>query len=47
MQYCTKYGQQMIVPAGKYDLWMKPGGGKSQKLEEKLEVGPGKLVKVD
>jgi hypothetical protein len=48
VQCCVKYGEEMVVAAGKYDLWMRPaGGGKSQKLEEKLEVGPGKLVELD
>ena len=37
-----------IVPAGKYDLWLKPAsGGKAEKLEEKLEVKPGEALILD
>jgi Mg-chelatase subunit ChlD len=49
VQTCTKYGELMVVPAGKYDLWLKAddGGAVAEVLEKKLEVPAGKVTVIE
>jgi predicted Ser/Thr protein kinase len=43
IQVARRYGTDLIVPAGRYDLWIKPAQGASQELIERgIEVKPGK-----
>jgi hypothetical protein len=58
VQQCPGYGQNMLLPAGAYDLWLIPAEGKpgerledrlkkAERLEEKLEVKPGKIKVIE
>ena len=47
VQFSSAYGKDMVVPAGTYDVWLKPAdGGRSFKLEEKLAVAAGQVVEI-
>ncbi len=47
IQTATRFGQDMVVPKGSYDVWLKPQQGKSQMLEGKLEVKPGEVTQIE
>jgi hypothetical protein len=49
VQSCAKYGEAMVVPAGDYDLWMKPAedGVVAETLEKKLKVPAGKVTTIE
>jgi hypothetical protein len=48
IQVSRRYGTDLIVPAGRYDLWIKPAQGASQELIERgIEVKPGKVLEFD
>ena len=48
VQVATKYGVDMIVPAGTYELWIKPAGGPVQEqLESRLEVKAGQTLEIE
>jgi hypothetical protein len=47
VQTAKGFGQDMVVPAGKYDVWLQPQSGTPQMLEGKLEVKAGQVTKVD
>jgi Ca-activated chloride channel family protein len=42
VQEAKKFGDLLVVPAGKYDIWVD-----SNVLEEGLEVAPGKLLRLE
>jgi hypothetical protein len=58
VQQAPGYGENMMLPAGTYDLWLIPAEGKTperleerikkaERLEEKLEVKPGKVKVIE
>ncbi len=47
IQIATRFGEDMVVPKGSYDVWVKPQQGKSQMLEGKLEVKPGEVTQIE
>jgi len=47
IQTATRFGQDMVVPKGSYDVWLKPQQGKSQMLEGKLDVKPGEVTQIE
>jgi hypothetical protein len=47
-QSTFKYGKDMVVAPGRYDLWIEPtGGGNAKRLAEKIDVAAGKLTLID
>ena len=47
-QTATAYGQQFVVPAGNWDLWIQPNdGSKAFRLEQDLRIRPGVLNRID
>jgi hypothetical protein len=47
-QSAPKYGKDMVLAPGQYDLWIEPSdGGKCERLAEKIEVAAGKLTLID
>jgi hypothetical protein len=46
VQHTTKMGESMLVPAGKYDVWIVVAK-KAIKVESELEVPAGKITKVE
>lgn len=59
VQYGPVYGENLLLPAGVYDLWLVPAADskmperpedrlkKAERLEEKLEVKPGKVKVIE
>src|SRR4029079_12354461 len=47
IQFASEFERDMVVPAGTYDVWLKPAdGSRAQRLEQKLEVAAGRIVEV-
>ena len=47
IQVTDRYGADMLVPAGKYDLWILNADGSREMLEEDLEVEAGVRLQLD
>ena len=47
VQTSNRYGADLIVPAGDYDLWILRKDGKRELLEEQLSVRAGERVQLD
>jgi Mg-chelatase subunit ChlD len=48
IQSTDRYGKDMAVPAGFYDLWIEPAdGSRSERVAEKLEVVAGKATVIE
>ncbi len=48
VQQAANYRQNMLVPAGNYDLWLVPANGaRPQRIAENIRVLPGKVVGID
>jgi hypothetical protein len=47
IQTGTKFGQELVVPSGIYDLWFLPVRGDIERLAEKVEIRPGQLTEVE
>ncbi|MEO2046650.1 MAG: VWA domain-containing protein [Pirellulales bacterium] len=47
VQTSDRYGTDLLVPAGKYDLWILNQDGKRELLEEDLEVTAGERLQLD
>lgn len=48
VQQVANYQQNMLVPAGTYDLWLVPANGaRPQRIAENIRVLAGKVVGVD
>jgi hypothetical protein len=47
-QSAPRYGVDMVIAPGQYDLWSEPAdGSKSERLAEKLEVTAGKVTVIE
>jgi hypothetical protein len=48
IQSTDRYGKDMALPPGFYDLWIEPAdGSRSERVVEKLEVVAGKVTVID
>ena len=47
VQTSKAYGKDMVVPAGKYKVWIIPKKGDAILVEEELEVKAGKVIEVE
>jgi len=47
IQTADRYGADLMVPTGEYDLWILGQDGQSELLEEKLEVKAGERLQLD
>ena len=47
IQTSDRYGADLLVPAGKYDLWILDVDGNRELLEEELEVVAGQRLQLD
>jgi hypothetical protein len=48
VQVAKEYGKDMVVPVGKYDLWVKPVEGLAEeKLQSGFEVTPGEILEIE
>ena len=47
IQTATRYGADLLVSAGQYDLWIVGLDGKGELLEEDLEVTAGQRLQLD
>ena len=48
IQSTDRYGKDMALPPGFYDLWIEPSdGGRAERVVEKLEVVAGKVTVID
>ena len=48
IQSTDRYGKDMALPPGFYDLWIEPSdGSRSERVVEKLEVVAGKVTVID
>ena len=48
IQTTDRYGNDMALPAGVYDLWVEPSdGSRSERVVEKLEVVAGKVTVIE
>jgi Mg-chelatase subunit ChlD len=48
IQSIDRYGKDMALPPGFYDLWIEPAvGGRAERVVEKLEVVAGKVTVID
>jgi hypothetical protein len=47
-QVATAYGERFVVPAGEWDLWIRPAdGSKAFRLEQKATIKPGVLTEIE
>ncbi|MGI9429102.1 MAG: vWA domain-containing protein, partial [Bythopirellula sp.] len=47
VQKADRYGADLLVPAGKYDLWILGMDGNTEMIEEDLEVAAGQRLQLD
>lgn len=47
IQKANRYGTDLLVPAGTYDLWIQGADGKTELIEEELEVSAGQRLQLD
>ena len=47
VQTAKRYGKDLLVPAGKYDLWIETADGKTELIEEELEIVAGQRLQLD
>lgn len=47
VQTADRYGKDIVVPAGTYEVFVRPAQGQSQLIERKLVVKAGEVVVVD
>jgi len=47
VQTSDRYGTDLLIPAGKYDLWILGVDGNREMLEEDLEVAAGQRLQLD
>ncbi len=47
VQTADRYGTDLLVPAGKYDLWILGTDGNKELIEEDLEVAAGQKLQLD
>jgi len=47
VQVAERYGTDLLVPAGSYDLWILGQDGNRELLEEELEVSAGQRLQLD
>ena len=48
IQSTDRFGKDMALPSGFYDLWIEPAdGGRAERVVEKLEVVAGKVTVID
>jgi hypothetical protein len=46
-QTSTRFGEEMVVPAGIYETYFYDKGGKLHLIEKRFEIKPGQVVALD